>query len=247
MYYRKKIKKAAPGTWIDRDLFYSRAFLELSGFAPQLLILFLGKRKISKDKTVINKDNITMTYAELEKLYLKHESKGLASASDNLPKGISRPRIVRALDNLLAHGFIRIMKRGGAYQQDKSIYGLVEDWRLWRPGTVFLKREPDKRQRGYNGKLRKPHQVDLSAPSINHETVPFQKPRGRNIPPPILSNYPEENAQRLNQKSPRESNLANDTVPSLTNVSDEKSEIEEFVRKRIRTRLNLRKRMRGLG
>lgn len=244
MSYRKKIKKAAPGTWVDRDLFYSRAYLELSGFAPQLLILFLAKRQISQDKTVKNKDAITMTYAELENIFNRHESKGLATAKDNLPRGISRPRIVRALDNLLTHGFIRIIRRGGAYQQDKSIYGLAEDWRLWRPGTIFQEREPDKRQRGYNGRLRKPHQVDLSAPSTTYETVPIQKPRGRTIPPPTTINNPGENPQKFKPKSPKESNLANDTVPSLTNDSDRKLEDEECVRHRIRTRQNLRKRMR---
>lgn len=152
---KNRSKKAAPGTWLERDMFTSRAFLELRGFAPQLLILFLGKRDIDRDKRVLNKDSIYMTFLELENIYHRHESKGLARGREGLPRGITRPRIVRAFDKLLAHGFLRIVRRGGAYQKDKTVYGLCDDWMLWQPGIVFKRREPDTRRRGYNGRLKK--------------------------------------------------------------------------------------------
>ena len=44
----KKKPKLPPGTFIERDLFESPAFLALRGFAPQLLILILGKRWFDK-------------------------------------------------------------------------------------------------------------------------------------------------------------------------------------------------------
>lgn len=238
----KKGKKFAPGTWVERDLFYSRAFLELSGFAPQLLILFLGKRHISQDKTVTNKNSITMTYVELEKIYHRYESQGVAICRDNWPKGITRPRFVRALGNLLAHGFIRIVRRGGAYQTDKSIYALVEDWRLWQPGVVFAKRDPDTRLRGYNARLRKPAPIDLS---VTDETVPFIKPKGRGKPPPVAAT--ENDAQRHFVKLTGESKPANDSGPLLTNDSDRELEQREAIRARIRTRLNLRKSRKTTG
>jgi hypothetical protein len=172
MSRNKKGKKAAPGTWFERDVFTSRAYLELTGFAPQLLVLFLAKRQINSDKIVMNKNDITMTYLELENIYHRHEVHGQEVVRDNLPRGISRPRIVRAIDILLAHGFIRIVRRGGAYQQDKTVYGLVEDWRFWRPGVVFSKREPDTRQRGYNGRLKKSNLAYETVPLHTNETVP---------------------------------------------------------------------------
>ncbi len=168
----KKGKKAAPGTWVERDLFNSRAFHDLSGFAPQLLILFLGKRDISSDKLVRNKDAITMTFAELEGFYMSHESIGLRGLRKDLPKGISRPRIVRAIDCLLGHGFIRIVRRGGAYQQDKTVYGLVDDWRFWQPGNMIRAREPDTRKMGYNGRRKKSNLAYETVPIHTNETVP---------------------------------------------------------------------------
>jgi len=175
MARRKKVKKAAPGTWLDRDLYTSRAYLELTGFAPQLLALFLGKRDISADRTVKNRDAITMTYIELENIYYRREAQGQKEVRDDLPRGIKRPRIVLAIDNLLAHGFIRIVHRGGAYQQDKTIYGLTDDWRHWRPGIVFRTRKPDTRQRGYNGRPKKSNLAHENVPIHTHENVPINE------------------------------------------------------------------------
>lgn len=163
----RKKRKMPPGTWVERDLFMSPAYLELSGFAPQLLLLFLGKRDIGEEKKVRNKDAISMTYLELEHIYERREAQLKAQGKSTLvprPKGgITRPRIIRALDQLLAHGFIRIVRRGGAYQQDKSVYGLVEDWLFWRKGMIVRTREPDTRHRGYNGRKS----------NVAHENVPI--------------------------------------------------------------------------
>jgi len=170
----RKKRKAAPGTWIERDLFTSRAYLELRGFASQLLVLFLAKRDFSNEKKVLNKDSITMTYIELENFYYRQEAnlKGVRLAEQSsLPKGISRPRITRAIEQLLAHGFIKIVHRGGAYQQDKTVYALIDDWQWWRPGMICRKREPDIRKRGYNGKKSK--LANETVPIHTHETVPI--------------------------------------------------------------------------
>jgi hypothetical protein len=137
-------KKEPPGTFIYRELFTSKAFLSLRGFAPQLLILFLSKRKRNvvkdkkgKKKTIWIDDNINMTYIELEKKY-----------------GVSRPRIVRAIDALLAKGFIEIRHHGGVCQKDKTIYAMSEKYLLWSPGVVFEQRQYDLK-RGYQGKKNK--------------------------------------------------------------------------------------------
>ena len=130
-------KRKSGGTFIERELFESDAFFSLSGFAPQLLILFLGKRNFQKGNgkrkpMCVNKNSIRFTYAEMTK---KH--------------GIKQPRFTRAIDDLLEKGFISIEYQGGACQGDKTVYALVDKWLLWRPGMVMEKRKKDTVQRGY--------------------------------------------------------------------------------------------------
>jgi hypothetical protein len=148
----KKKGKFKSGTWVERELFLSRAYLSLKGFAPQMLVLFLGKRDMNK-KTheCLNKNNITMTYAELENIFNRgrHNQYG-AKTKD----GISRPRITRGFNDLMAKGFINIIRQGGAYQQDKTIYALTDDWSWWQPGQVIYKRPKDTRQLGYRNKKK---------------------------------------------------------------------------------------------
>jgi hypothetical protein len=146
--YRKKKKwssKEAPGTYIHRDLYQSKAFIALKGVAPQLLILIMGKRRfegVDGKKTCVNTDNIPFTYIEAKKEY-----------------GITQPRFTRGIDHLLAKGFITVKHRGGAYHQDKTIYGLSEYWRLWRPGSIVEERLINNCQRGF----RKPKKKSLKA------------------------------------------------------------------------------------
>ena len=90
-----KKKKAPPGTWVEREIWESKAYCSLKGFAPQLLLYFLGKRQFSrigrkgKKKWVcVNCDKINLTYVEMKKY------------------GITQPRMTRAIDQLLEKGFI---------------------------------------------------------------------------------------------------------------------------------------------
>ncbi len=136
--------KFSSGTYLERDMFESQAYLALRGFAPQLLTLLLGKRYIDRvgkkghqRKICTNCDSLTLTYIELEKL------------------GVTKSRASRAFDELFAKGFITYKHHGGGYKQDKSIYELIEKWQLWKPGTVFETREKDTVQRGFCKPKRK--------------------------------------------------------------------------------------------
>ncbi len=123
--------KQKPGTWIERELFESKAFLSLTGFAPQLLVLVFGRRqfkshKLKKNRTkreCLNKNNINISYVEYKETY-----------------NITQPRLTRAIDQLLEKGFIYIINPGGGYKQDKAVYGLSDQWCLWQEGVVFKKR-----------------------------------------------------------------------------------------------------------
>jgi len=139
------------GTFIERELYQSEVFNSLSGVTLRVLIAFLDKRireKISKAKDrknvkrkpkFINLDRITLTYGELEKKY-----------------GVIRQSATRAIDELLAKGFIEIQHQGGAYRHDKSVYALVDKWMFWRKGAPpFSKRKKDAVRRGYQGNKRK--------------------------------------------------------------------------------------------
>jgi hypothetical protein len=116
----------------------SPAFQSLRGAAPQVLILFLLKRymkeirvKGRKEWICTNKDCLYFTYVEAKSY------------------GISAYRFLKAIDQLLATGFIKIEHSGGAQRHDKSRYSLSENWRIWTLGTVFEERPPDTRQIGY--------------------------------------------------------------------------------------------------
>jgi len=134
-----KKTKAPPGTWIEREMIESKAFIALQGFAPQLLILFLAKRdirnlgKTGKQKRVcVNCDSLHFTYIEAKKKY-----------------GVSKPRFTRAIEDLLRKGFITIIHQGGGYKQDKTVYGLSDSWCIWIPGTAMEVRPKSKIKRGY--------------------------------------------------------------------------------------------------
>lgn len=127
------------GTWIEKELFTSKAFLKLRGCSPQILVLFYGKRIFIKMKSnkrkklsCTNNNSIAFTYKEA------------------LSLGITKPTFTRAIDELLAKGFISIVHQGGAYKKDKTFYSLSEKWRLWSDGIVFETRSRDIK-RGYQG------------------------------------------------------------------------------------------------
>ncbi|MDU9049389.1 MAG: hypothetical protein Q3M30_11085 [Candidatus Electrothrix sp. Rat3] len=135
-YKKKKWKgKEAAGTYIHREVYESKAFLALKGAAPQVLIIIFGKRyfdTVDGKKICTNCNSLSFTYIEAKEKY-----------------GITQPRLTRAIDELLAKGFITVKHPGGAYQQDKTIYGLSDQWKIWIPGKVVEERIKDTRQRGF--------------------------------------------------------------------------------------------------
>jgi hypothetical protein len=130
------------GTFVERDLFESPAFVALSGVAPQMLIYILGKRefpKIGKTRICVNSDEIKLSYIELKKLR------------------ITQPRATRGFDELLAKGFIRIEHHGGGCQKDQSIYSLSNQYLLWKKGKVFSAR-PDVLKKGFQNSKQRQYQ-----------------------------------------------------------------------------------------
>lgn len=142
------------GSFIETKMVLSPAFISLgqrgsceyvSSASNLVLICLLLKRGFSKgkDRKGIEKqykrtdDNrFTFTYKELS----------------NKPLNISQPRATRAIDELLAKGFIEIHDPGGMYEKHKAVYGLVDDWQGWRPGDQPIRRRERDIKRGWQGK-----------------------------------------------------------------------------------------------
>ncbi|MBW2132007.1 MAG: hypothetical protein JRG88_05650 [Deltaproteobacteria bacterium] len=175
--------KTSSGTWVERDLFRSKAFFALSGAAAQILINFLGKRiiknisgkKKQNEKVCTNCDELTFTYIEAQKNF-----------------GITKARFTRAIDELLAKGFVTINHHGGTYRHDKTVYGLVDRWRLWTPGKVFEKRPKESVQRGYCNPKRR------TKTKLAHESEPIHTHESELIPAALDSEYGPQNLYGLN-------------------------------------------------
>ena len=134
---RKKYKSG--GTWIEREMFESEAYLSLKGFAPQLLTLILAKRQFKnhgrkgkRKRICINCDKLNITYTEFNNKY-----------------GITQPRMTRSIDQLLEKGFLSIVYPGGTYRQDKAIYALSTSWVIWQSGIIFEGRKRESVARGF--------------------------------------------------------------------------------------------------
>lgn len=125
---------------MTREMARSRAYWALSGTAKGVLLEFLLKRDFDCKHNLLNKRNITMTYKELENLF--------GEGVDGKPRGVSRGSVTRAIKDLLAKGFIEIVRPGGAFKQDKTIYGLTDDWKWWVPDKVIREKMPGKKS-GY--------------------------------------------------------------------------------------------------
>jgi hypothetical protein len=138
---RKQLSRNGYGKYtpIEIDMIISKAFWNLSGTCKNLLLLFLGKRKMRFQKgkipICINPDEICMTYKELE-----------APPFEFHPETIRR-----CLKTLLVRGFIKIVHQGGGYKKDKTIYGISDKWLIWKPGMDFSPKKKDVK-RGFQGK-----------------------------------------------------------------------------------------------
>ena len=139
----KNKKGYGRGTFLETRIFLSPAWLSLnekSKKSAQVLVLFLGKRKFGKVKVKGKKEmmrtddnRLTLTYAEIE------------------ARGITRGSFARAIDELLAKGFIKISHQGGAYEKDKTIYSLVDDYLQWRPNVPPIRTRARDLKRGFQG------------------------------------------------------------------------------------------------
>jgi len=124
--------------FVSRALITSKAFLSLkTAAACQVLMIFLSKCKWEKVQTrpgsrdkewrIANNGQIQFTYKEAEQKY-----------------GLSSGKFRRAIDRLVAVGFLDITKSGFGLQRDVSLYAISDRWEKY--GTdEFVTMERPKR------------------------------------------------------------------------------------------------------
>jgi hypothetical protein len=142
------MKAPKAGVWLPHKLESSEAFLSLTGKAPHVLLLLMRRRKVSRvgrgDWVITNNGELEFTYKEALDRY-----------------GITDGQFRRAIDQLVARGFIDVTETGGAYRRHKSKFALIENWgdygtEDFKPGKA---RKPDPVKRGY----RKPRRLKAVA------------------------------------------------------------------------------------
>lgn len=124
--------KAKSGAWLTRELLLSPAYIKLSSSGKNILAVLMLKRNMSKNHEVLNMKNLTVTYKEMEAY------------------GMARGSVTAGITDLLAKGFIEIVRVGGAYQQDKTVYGLTDDWRYWQVGDKAVRTKQRGKKSGYD-------------------------------------------------------------------------------------------------
>lgn len=108
---------------LDQQLVKSGAWLRLTGAAPQVYLVFRCKCQIKtlkgkpgKGRRVIaNNGQIVFTYSEAEKQY-----------------GLTKPRFMRAIDQLVEYGFIDIAATGCGHRKMTTMYSISDRWRQYR-------------------------------------------------------------------------------------------------------------------
>lgn len=141
------MKNKSPKIWIDRDLYQSKAFLELvkrSRYGVPALIWFLHSRQFGKpgakhgrqsDLPIINNGQIQFTYKTAKKRL-----------------GVSKPTFSKVLTDLIELGFIDQTTLGGGYARECNLFAVSERWRDYgKPNFKIMKREKSDHSRMNSG------------------------------------------------------------------------------------------------
>jgi len=122
---------------IEQRMIRSKVWLSLSKTALLVYLLFRCKCQIAKKcrrstkrseglmERILNNGEIVFTYAEAKRLY-----------------GITAPRFVRALDELITKGFINIAATGMGVHKMTSLYAISERWQFFGTSDFQTAKRP---------------------------------------------------------------------------------------------------------
>lgn len=132
---------------VDRELVLSRAFRDLGGKAAKVLMWFLAKRRMAKEKmgkreawTVANNGEITFTYKEAK---AKH--------------GLNPQAFSKAIEELVAKGFIDIERPGTGVGKVPTLFAISKRWQKY--GTAEFESVKRKKRRSYTFPSSKDHPI----------------------------------------------------------------------------------------
>jgi len=119
-WYQRRVKEF-------NDLFSSHYAEPISNrLHKQLRWVNTARSKDKPNYVCENKDNIELVYSTFKKPPFK----------------MSQPTIVRGIDSLLAHGFLKVKDQGGRCRGHKTIYKYSEEWIKWKAGQIISIRQP---------------------------------------------------------------------------------------------------------
>lgn len=145
----RDLKSQKYPAYLTYELFMSPAFRHLKPAARDILIQVFYEIKFASKKkrnqkyapVVANRDEIVLTYQEIKARL-----------------GYSEKTIWQSFKQIMAHGFLKVVKHGGGAKGDYQVYGIAEDWRKWTPGEVAR----DVQQNGKTG-WQKKHSKKISS------------------------------------------------------------------------------------
>jgi hypothetical protein len=122
-------------------------FGALTGQAPRILLIFYGKRRFARmrGKWTDISEGLIFTYHEADVHY-----------------GIAQGPFRRAIDQLLASGFLTVKHAGSGMLGDPSVYDLSEAWRGYKPGNKPLAKRPRSPKIGFRGSKTNVHKRTLA-------------------------------------------------------------------------------------
>lgn len=121
------------GTYIVEELIQSDAFRTLTGTEKDILLFVWQRRQYRKRR---KNDPVNNTWEPVNGNSMKIPH---AAIVDFFSRGNEPPpaasTIAKALNALMAHGFLEAVSIGGNGKGDMTVYRLAHDWRLWKKGN----------------------------------------------------------------------------------------------------------------
>lgn len=121
---KREKRRVSPNLVIPTELIKSKAWFGLGSkcsISAQVYLIFLSKRQMVKTGKkghekwqCTNIQEIVFTYSEAQEKY-----------------GITQPRFMRAIDDLIDKGFIDIAKSASGLFKEVTLYGLSERWQKY--------------------------------------------------------------------------------------------------------------------
>lgn len=121
---------AAPIFVVEREMLQSPAFRKLPGTAIVILLDFLARRRMKKNK-ILNNGEIVYPFAEAKR------------------KGIPAKTFNRNRDVLIERGFIDVIHAGsGGRKGDMTLYAISDRWKKWGTDKFIHKKRPKDLRKG---------------------------------------------------------------------------------------------------